>query len=178
MNPGELCFCFIGQVSSKSGIPLIVDGHAISVFKAKDEKQPIIKQQALKQVLETVKFDQLANTGTEPNLLAAQLLLHAAVKKSLMYMDTLRVRRENDLIPLLRREERRLKKWKDRREDILLSRIVEYGPGSAKAKQLQKAIDEMKDYVDDRKKNWRDSHFQAAKYPSTRLIVAIEGQST
>jgi ERCC4-related helicase len=61
LKPGELCFCFIGQVSSKSGIPLIVDGHAISIFKTKDKTAPDIKRQPLKKVLESVKFDQLTN---------------------------------------------------------------------------------------------------------------------
>ena len=172
---GELCFCFIGQVSSKSGIPLIVDGHAISIFKAEDENRTAIMQQPLKDVLASVKFDQLTNTGTAPNLLAAQPLLHAAVNESIKHMNTLRVRREKQLIPLLRKEERRLKKWRDRREDILLARIAEYGPGSDKAKQLQKAIDEMNDYVQDRQQHWRDSHFQAATHPSTRLIIVIQG---
>ena len=175
LKPGELCFCFIGQVSSKSGTPLIVDGHAISIFKAKDENRSEIKQQPLKQVLASVKFDQLTNTGAEPNLLAAQPLLHAAVNESIKHMHVLRVRREKQLIPLLRKEERRLKKWKDRREDILLSRIAAYGQGSAKAKQLQTIIEEMNDYVQDRQQNWRDSHFQAATHPSTRLIIVIQG---
>lgn len=92
-------------------------------------------------------------------------------------MNTLRVRRTKQLLPLLRREERRLKKWKDRREDILLARIVEYGQGSERAKQLQKTIAEMNDYVEDRQRHWRDSHFQAALHPSTRLIVVIEGRA-
>ena len=158
-------------------MPLIVDGHAISIFKAPGKNAPEINPQPLKKVLEAVNFDQLTNTGAEPTILAAQPLLHTAVQESIKYMHTLRVQREKQLLPLLRKEERRLKKWKDRREDILLSRIAEYGPGSAKAKQAQKIIAEMNDYVDDRQKNWRDQHFQAAIHPSTRLIVVIEGQS-
>ena len=30
LDAGELCFCFIGQVSSRTGAPLVVDAHAIS----------------------------------------------------------------------------------------------------------------------------------------------------
>jgi ERCC4-related helicase len=56
LKPGELCFCFIGQVSSKSGTPLIVDGHAISFFKSSNGNP---KRQPLKQALDAVKFDQL-----------------------------------------------------------------------------------------------------------------------
>ncbi|BBO92634.1 DEAD/DEAH box helicase [Desulfosarcina ovata] len=171
LQPGQLCFCFIGQVSSKSGIPLIVDGHAISFFKG--DTKP--KQQPLEWVLSTVKFDQISNTGAEPNILAAQPLLHSAVNESIKHMHFLKNRREKQLVPLLRKEERRLKKWKDRREDILLNRLNECAQGSDKAKQLQQNIEEMNDYVRDRQKNWRDSHFQAASHPSTRLIIAIQG---
>ncbi|BBO85599.1 ATP-dependent helicase [Desulfosarcina ovata subsp. sediminis] len=171
LQPGQLCFCFIGQVSSKSGIPLIVDGHAISFFKG--DTNP--KQQPLEWVLSTVKFDQISNTGAEPNILAAQPLLHSAVNESIKHMHFLKNRREKQLVPLLRKEERRLKKWKDRREDILLNRLKDCTQGSDKAKQLQQNIEEMNDYVRDRQKNWRDSHFQAASHPSTRLIIAIQG---
>jgi ERCC4-related helicase len=31
LEKGELCFCFIGQISSRTGNPLIVDGHSISI---------------------------------------------------------------------------------------------------------------------------------------------------
>ena len=33
LQPGELCFCFIGQASSHAGTPLIVDAHTISFLK-------------------------------------------------------------------------------------------------------------------------------------------------
>ncbi len=172
LKTGELCFCFIGQISSKGGIPLLVDGHAISYFKGADGKA---ERHPLKQALETIQFDKLTNEGVKPNILAAQPLLHAAVNESLKYMHTLRVQREKQLLPLLRKEERRLKKWKDRREDILLKRIAEYGENSEKSKRLKKLIEEMQDYVRDRQKNWRDTHFQAATQPSTRLIIVIQG---
>jgi len=175
LKPGELCFCFIGQVSSKSGIPLIVDGHAISIFKDEGKPKPVLQRQPLKQVLEAVRFDKLTNEGVTPNILAAQPLMHAAVKKSLEYMQTLKFQREKQLVPLLRKEERRLRKWKDRREDILHKRIAEYGENSAKSKRLKKVVEEMQDYVRDRQKNWRDTHFQAATHPSTRLIIVIQG---
>jgi hypothetical protein len=176
LKHGELCFCFIGQVSSKGGNPLIVDDHAISSVKTEGNNKPEIRIQPLKPVLDAVKFDTLTNTGEKPNLLAAQLLLRSAVHESIGHMNALSVRRTKQLLPLLRREERRLKKWKDRREDILLARIAEYGQGSERAKQLHKTIAEMNDYVEDRQKHWRDSHFQAALHPSTRLIVVIEGR--
>jgi hypothetical protein len=149
-----------------------VDGHAISFFKGSNGNP---NRQPLKQVLDAVKFDQLTNTGSDPNILAAQPLMHAAVKASLEHMHTLKFRREKQLVPLLRKEERRLKKWKDRREDILKKRIAEYGENSAKSKRMKKLIGEMQDYVRDRQKNWRDTHFQSATHPTTRLIIVIQG---
>jgi len=169
--PGEICFCFIGQLSSKSGIPLIVDGHAVSCFRGGEfELRP------LNEKLNMVQFDQLTNTGKEPNIKAAQPLIHSAVKFSLDQMNQLKVSREKQMLPLLRKEERRLKQWKDRREDILLQQIAQHGEHSKKGKNLRKQIEEINDYVQDRQKNWRDTHFQAASQPSTRLILVVEGQ--
>ena len=172
LQPGELCFCFIGQVSSRSGVPLIADGHAVSYFKGPNGN-PLMRP--LREVLEMAQFHKIANTGQVPNILAAQPLMHAAVQESLKHMYRLKVLREKQLLPLLRKEERRLRKWMLRREEILEKRIAEQGENSARAKPIKKEIEEMKDYVRDRRKNWRDTHFQAAEHPSTRVILVIEG---
>jgi len=171
---GELCFCFIGQVSSKSGAPLIVAEHAVSFFKDGDGKP---RTRPLKGVMDVVGFDRLTNTGAEPNILAAEPLLHAAVGASLDYMDGLKTKREKELIPLLRKEERRLKKWKDRREEILRRRMADLGEKSPQARRIKTELEEMADYLRDRQKHWRDSHFQAATHPATRLILVIQGAS-
>lgn len=171
LQVGELCFCFIGQLSSKSGVPLIVDGHAVSYFKGGE-----YAIRPLNEALGMVQFDQLTNTGKDPNIKAAQPLIHSAVNASVNHMNQLKVKREKKMLPLLRKEERRLKKWKDRREDILLKQIAQHGEQSNKGKRLKKQIEEMNDYVEDRQKNWRDTHFQAASHPSTRLVMVIEGQ--
>ena len=39
----------------------------------------------------------------------------------------------------------------------------------------RKQIEEMDDYVQDRQKNWQETHMQAANEPSTQLILVIEG---
>jgi hypothetical protein len=156
---------------------MIVDGHAISIFKNEGNPKPEFQRLPLRQALDAIRFDKLTNTGADPNILAAQLLLRPAVKESIDYMHSLKLQRDRQLIPLLRKEERRLKKWKDRREDILRKRIIEYGENSIKSGTLKKLIAEMQDYTDDRQKNWRDTHFQAATQPSTRLILVIEGSS-
>ncbi len=174
LQAGELCFCFIGQVSSKSGAPLIVAEHALSFFKDGDGEP---RTRPLKPVMDAVRFDSLTNTGAEPNILAAEPLLHAAVRASLDYMDGLKTAREKELIPLLRKEERRLKKWKDRREEILRKRMAELGENSPQAKRIKTELEEIADYLRDRQKHWRDAHFQAANYPATRLILVIQGEA-
>jgi hypothetical protein len=171
LQAGELCFCFIGQVSSKNGAPLIVAEHAVSFFKGGDEKP---RTRPLKSVMDAVRFDRLTNTGAEPNILAAEPLLHAAVRASLDHMDGLKTAREKELIPLLRKEERRLKKWKDRREEILRKRMADLGEKSHQARRIKTELEEMADYLRDRQKHWRDAHFQAATHPATRLILVIQ----
>jgi hypothetical protein len=78
LQPGELCFCFIGQVSSKAGTPLIVDAHAISF-----QKGGTFVHRPLREALAAAQFAQLINTGQMPNLQAAQVLIPAAVEASL-----------------------------------------------------------------------------------------------
>ncbi|MCP4695180.1 MAG: DEAD/DEAH box helicase [Desulfobacterales bacterium] len=174
LDPGELCFCFIGQVSSLSGLPLIVDGHAISFYKGENEPRP--RRRTLKRVLEKARFDALTNTGREPNILAARPLIHAGVRESLQYMHALKEERGKRLMSPLRKEERRLWKWKSRREDILLKRIAKHGEGSAKSKRLKKRIEEIEAYATDRRKVWLHTHVQAAERSSTRLVLVIEGR--
>ena len=170
LDSGELCFCFIGQVSSHAGTPLIVDAHAISFRKGgKFQHRP------LREALNAAKFDQLTNTGLKPNLAAAQALIPSAVDASRDHLKTLRKDRDATLIPFLRREERRLRDWRNKRHDLLKQRIEDLGEKHPKSKQFQKQIEEMDAYVTDRKKNWQETHFQAANEPSTQLILVIEG---
>ena len=170
LQPGELCFCFIGQVSSKAGTPLIVDGHAFSYFKGGK-----FEYRSLKDALENTKFDQLINTGQVPNIKAAQPLIHAAVSESLSHMLTLKTKREKRLRKPLMVESRRLKKWSQKRDALLKKRIDQYGTNHVKSKRLQKEIEEMNEYIRDREKNWYNTHFEAASNPSTRLIIVIQG---
>ncbi len=176
LAPGELCFCFIGQISSVSGLPLIVDGHAISFQKGNKALRP--ERRSLKRALDKVNVAQLANTGLDPNILAARPLMHAAVQESLQYIHALKKQREKELMAPLRKEERRLRNWTSRREDILLKRIARHGERSAKSKRLRKLIDEMKAYAKDRREIWFNTHVKAANQPSTRLVLVIEGSGS
>ncbi len=37
-------------------------------------------------------------------------------------------------------------------------------------------LDEIHDYLKDREQNWRDTHFTAAREPSTQLLLVIGGK--
>ncbi len=122
LHPGELCFCFIGQVSSRAGMPLVVDAHAISF-----QKDGGYQHRALRDALAAAGFERLVNDGRQGNMPAAQLLLPAAVEASLEHLRQLRTAHEKVLIPLLRAEERRLRQWRNRRRDLLEQRIAQLG---------------------------------------------------
>lgn len=125
--------------------------------------------------MDAAKFDQLTNTGLTPNLAAAQGLIPSAVDFSRDHMKTLRHDRDATLLPFLRKEERRLRHWRDKRRELLETRIEELGGNHPKARQYRKQIEEMDEYVEDRQKNWQETHMQAANEPSTQLILVIEG---
>jgi len=171
-EPGELCFCFIGQVSSKAGTPLVVDAHAISFHKG-----GTFKQRPLQEALEIANFAKLMNTGAEPNLQAAQPLIHSAVEQSLHYMRQLLEQREKELNPVLVEEERRLRTWRKKRQDLLEGEIKNLGGKSKKGKRYRRMLEEMNEYLKDREQNWRDTHFTAAREPSTQLLLVIGGKN-
>lgn len=171
-EPGELCFCFIGQVSSKAGTPLVVDAHAISFHKG-----GTFRQRSLREALETANFEKLINTGAEPNLQAAQVLIHSAVEQSLYHMKLLLEKREKELNPVLVEEERRLRTWRTKRQELLEGQIKSLGDKSKKAKRYRLMLEEMNDYLKDREQNWRDTHFTAAREPSTQLLLVIGGKN-
>lgn len=172
LDPGELCFCFIGQVSSLAGAPLVVDAHAISFRKGGG-----FEHRSLKEALDAAGFDRLVNEGREGNIEAAQALIPAAVESSLAHILALREQQESKLIPLLRREERRLRNWRKRRLELLESRIEQMSGKHARASRYRKDIEEMEAYLKDRQDNWRDTYFTPSSEPSTQLVLVIEGVS-
>jgi superfamily II DNA or RNA helicase len=170
LAPAELCFCFIGQVSSRAGTPLVVDAHAVSFLKGGTSKC-----WALKEALEAANFDRLINAGDTPHREAAQTLIPAAVVASLEHMRCLKQRHERDVLPTLRKEERRLRAWSERRRELLETRIEELGETHPMARRHRRELEEMDAYIKDRQENWREMHFNTAPDPSTRLVLVIEG---
>ncbi|MDZ7697744.1 MAG: helicase-related protein [Deltaproteobacteria bacterium] len=171
LKPGEVYFCFIGQISSASGTPLVVDAHAISFHKG-----GAVKHHSLKEALGLAGFSTLTQTDREANLDTAQVLMHSAVEQSLYHMRQLLEMREKELNPLLLKEERRLRKWHQRRRDLLQKQIDALGDNSKKAVRLRRDLDEMEAYLRDRQQNWRDTHFRAVPKPSTQLLLVMGGE--
>lgn len=170
LDRGELCFCFIGHVSSRAGAPLVIDAHAISFRRGGS-----FQLRPLREALSAAGFERLVNEGRTGNLAAAQALIPAAVEASLDSMRTLREQREKELIPLLRREERRLLRWHTRRRELLEARIAQLGEHHPRARRYKKDMEDMEAYLRDRQKNWRDTHFTAVTEPTTQLVLVIEG---
>jgi hypothetical protein len=48
-------------------------------------------------------------------------------------------------------------------------------PNSQTAIKGRQDLEESEKYVQDRARNWKQAHFEAADQPTTRLILAIEG---
>lgn len=172
LEPGQLLFCFVGQVSSTAGTPLIVDTHAIS-FK----KQGGFAILPLKQALTDIKFDQLGNTGKQSNL-SQQLLsgfVAGAVDQSIRHLKNLKDKRRELINPRLKEEEKRLQNWFQRWGSKIDAELVGLPPEGKKATRLRNQKDEMEKYLKDREQEWRDTHFRAVDEPITRLVLAVEG---
>ncbi|MCM2372098.1 DEAD/DEAH box helicase [Aporhodopirellula aestuarii] len=171
LESGELCFCFIGQVSSRAGAPLVVDAHAISFRKGGG-----FEHRSLRDALDAAGFDSLVNQGNTGDIKAIQgPLIEAAVESSLEHMRELGRKHVDSLLPFLRRENRRLRNWKNRRQELLESRIEKLPPNHRKTKMYRKDLEEMDAYLRDREDNWQDTYFTASTEPSTQLVLVIEG---
>lgn len=170
LEVGELAFCFIGQVPSKAGSPLVVDAHAVRIRRGGQSKIA-----SLRETLTDAGFEQLANTKTPAKAEPAQLLLTAAVEASLEHLKALEKDRQGRIMPLLRQEERRLRDWRRKRQAIIDQRLAELDPQSNSVKRLRQEKEEMEKYITDRQKHWRDMHLLPGESPITRLVLVIEG---
>lgn len=169
---GEMCFCFIGQVSSRAGTPLIVDAHAVVISKGGGRAI-----RPLHTALEAAGFKDLADTGKHGTLPEPLLrgFVKGAVDESLDYLAGRRRERQAEVKPLLEREEQRLNNWLARRRTRIEEELAELSPTGAAAIKKRQDLEESEKYVKDRAQNWRRAHFEAADQPTTRLVLAIEG---
>ena len=149
----------------------MVDAHAISFRKGGG-----FEHRSLKEALDAAGFDNLVNDGTTGNLDAIKgPLIEAAVNASLQQMKELGQKHVKSLLPFLRRENRRLREWRTRREELLNSRIENLPPNHRKAKMYRKELEEIDAYIQDREENWQDTYFKTSAEPSTQLVLVIEG---
>jgi ERCC4-related helicase len=169
---GEMCFCFIGQVSSRAGTPLIVDAHAVSM--AKGGRTTV---RSLRDALNAAGFHELADTGKRGGMPDVLLrgFVKGAVDRSLEHLAERRRERQAEVKPLLDHEEQRLKRWLTLRCARIEEALAELAPTSATAVKHRQDLEESKKYVEDRARNWQQAHYEAADLPTTRLILAIEG---
>jgi ERCC4-related helicase len=172
LESGELLFCFIGQVSSRAGTPLIVDPHAVSFRKGgRFEIRP------LKQALDEVNFAQLSNTGRSADL-PPQLMsgfLKSAVDQSLAHLKRLRDQRRERIRPRLDDETKRLKHWFRRWAEHIESALANLPTEGKRATQLRRRREEMEKYLVDRTEEWERTHYRAVDEPTTRLVLVVEG---
>lgn len=169
LSKGELCFCFIGQVSSKAGTPFVVDAHAIR-FQPGGK----LKHCSLETALRDAGFDSLVNDGRVGSAVA-QTLLPAAIKASREHLQRLRISREQELAKLVRIETRRLKNWLKRRRSLLTERIEQLGEHHPRARRYQQDLQEMDGWERDREENWLRPYFSGSAEPATNLVLVIEG---
>ena len=168
----ELAFCFMGQMPSKAGTPLVVDAHAVRIRPGGSSEI-----MALEQTLADAGFETLANVDRPAQTTAGQLLLSAAVDASLKHLSKLEKDRQKVMMPLLRQEERRLKRWKEKRRELIGQRLAGLDEKSRTAERLIDARDEMEKYIQSRQTEWRDMHLLPGESPLTQLVLVIEGVS-
>lgn len=172
LEPGQLLFCFIGQVSSRAGTPLIADTHAVSFRKGgRFQVRP------LKEALAEVRFEQLGNTGAQGTLTDALLagFVASAVQQSLDHLKALSVKRQAGIRPRLEAEERRLTSWFHRWAGHVEAQLAGLPAEGKRAAQLRQQREEMEKYLEDRKRHWLEAHFHATGEPTTRLVLVVEG---
>ncbi|WP_404375510.1 DEAD/DEAH box helicase [Vreelandella aquamarina] len=172
LEPGELLFCFIGQVSSRAGTPLIVDPHAVSFRKGGQ-----FQIRPLKEALDEVNFEQLANTGktgTLPDHLLKSFL-GSAVDQSVTHLKKLKDQRRAQIRPRLDEENARLKHWFERWAERIDAQLANLPPEGRRATQLRQKREEMEKYLEDRRENWEETHYRATDEATTRLVLVVEG---
>jgi len=172
LEPGELLFCFVGQVSSRAGTPLIVDPHAVSFRKGGQ-----FQIRPLKDALAEVNFEQLANTGktgTLPDHLLKSFL-GSAVDQSINHLKKLKDQRRAQIRPRLDEETARLKHWFERWAERIDSQLTNLPPEGRRATQLRQKREEMEKYLEDRRENWEETHYRATDEATTRLVLVVEG---
>ena len=176
LEEGSLLFCFIGQVSSRAGTPLIVDTHAIS-FRKRINSKDVFEVRPLKEALADVGFDKLANTGQKGSIFDALIsgFMNSAINLSIQHLKALKDKRRALNQPRFDEEEKRLKDWFSRWATRIEEQMTHLPPEGKRATKLRQQREEMEKYLKDREENWLNAHFRAVDEPNTRLVLVVEG---
>ncbi len=168
----ELCFLCLGQVVSRTGIPLVADAHAISFYpNGRYQLRP------LREALDEIGFGALVNTGEAPNVETSENLLKSAIRWSMNHMVELQDGYSKRVKKALMPEERRLEEWLRRRREFLEDRLARLDEGSRQAETIRQELREIEAEVQDRRENWINSYFKPARQPTTGVVMVIEGIS-
>ncbi|MBK6606656.1 MAG: DEAD/DEAH box helicase [Leptospiraceae bacterium] len=168
---GELCYCFIGQVNSKGGTPIVVNPH--SVLFHKNGTHELL---SLEEAITKTNFLNQANSGKTLNIKAAEPLKASAVKISMDFMKTQKLDWEKSIVKDLRSEDRRLKNWKQKRTEWLDAKIKTLSDKSNEFKKYKNERTRIEEYYENRKKNWENLYFKAEDEPTTKLVLLIVGE--
>ncbi len=171
LAPDEICFCMIGQVITRGGIPVIADAHGVSFFHG---GRSLIRP--LGEALDAAGFERLVNDGSSSPKPPVNRLIESAVELSLARLGRLWKEQQERLRPLLDAEDLRLDRWIERRHEILLKRIADLGDAHPRSVADRRLLGEATSYIDDRKQNLKDSWFDEEAGPSTRVIMVIQGR--
>lgn len=167
LQPKELCFCFIGQFSSKASTPLLVDAHAISFLPG-----GAYKERPLREALDEARLDRLANRNLPSRLgnLPIQGFLQGAVAQSLERLKRRMQERQKLWNPIVQKQEKRLEAWARRRREFILE-----GAGEDVNDRQRRELEFMEAFLDDWRRHWKQAHFDPASHPTTRLVLILEG---
>lgn len=168
---GEIAFCMMGLVSSQRGLPLVVDAHAIIARPGRRD----FAFEPLHELLERSRLKSLVNTGATIPVTAAEALLPAAVAESLRHLKALGTQYQQRIRPLIEEEEKRLRRWRDRRLRVMQLELLGLEAGSPAEQRLRDEVDQE---LRNRLEHWRESYFETAAQPTTRVLLVVSGEKS
>ncbi len=170
LGKGELCFCFVGQVVSKGGDPVVVDAHAVSI-----QRGGVMTVRPLAAALDEAGLENLVNDAAGQAHEAMPMLIKTAVEASLAHLQECWNQQIDRRKGRLRQEQRRLKRWRDRRHEMLEDRIAQLGANHPRAIRDQQLIKEMELFLHDREENWLKVQFDMDAQAVTQMVLVIAG---
>lgn len=172
LGKGELLFCFIGQLSSRAGSPLVSSAHAVQFLPGGKSDPQVFP---LREALEQADFHSQVNLGGDQKLESANFMRASAVQASLDHLKSLNQKHFSEgLATRLRKEERRLRKWADGRRRFLEEKKEALSPDSPHHRRLKMKEQFMESHLKSRQE-WMKRQFTPAESPTTQLVLVIEG---